>query len=100
MENLRHLMAAYFHQDWWSEYDGSWESAVDDFVRREPRRVAGAAGEIASLLDDAASDQSLGEALDALGNFRDPGSAPDAHRSWLVELRDRLRDSGGESQAS
>src|SRR5687768_15201547 len=99
MENLRQLMAAYFHQDWWDEYDGSWESAVDDFVRREPSRVAATRDEVVSLLTSDASDQALGGTLDDLGNFRDPGDAPDAHRRWLVALRDRLTESAA-SQAS
>ena len=100
MDNLRQLMAAYFHQDWWDEYGGAWESAVDDFVRREPDRVAAARIELTALLDDSESDHPLGDALDALGNFRDPGDAPDAHWTWLVELRDRLVQPAGASEAS
>lgn len=42
------------------------------------------------MLGSTESDKALGQALDDLGNFRDPGDAPDAHRSWLVELRARL----------
>ena len=72
MENLRQLMAAYFHQDWQEEYGDVWESAVDDFARREPHRIAGATDEIATLLTAADSDEAVGRALDALGNFRVP----------------------------
>lgn len=100
MENLRQLMAAYFHQDWWDEYQGRWESAVDDFVRREPHRVAGTTDEIEDLLKTAESDQRLGQVLDDLGNFRDAGDAPDAHRSWLIELTARLSRSDGRSEVS
>ena len=32
MHDLGHLMAAYVHQDWWDEYDGSWRAAVADHV--------------------------------------------------------------------
>lgn len=99
MKNLRQLMAAYFHQDWWDEYGGVWESAVDDFARREPRRVGGAAQEIADLLDsNVESDEVLGRTLDALGNFRDPGDAPDAHIVWLREVRERLIRSAGSAR--
>lgn len=100
MENLRQLMAAYFHQDWSDEYQGRWESAVDDFVRREPHRVAGATDEIADLLRTAESDERLGQALADLGNFRDPGDAPDAHRSWLAALTARLSRSNRRPEVS
>jgi hypothetical protein len=98
MDDLRQLMAAYFHQDWWEEYGGAWESAVDDFARREPHRIAGAADEITTLLTSADSDEAVGRALDDLGNFRDPGPAPDAHAAWLREVRDRLITSAGYAQ--
>ena len=90
MENLRQLMAAYFHQDWWDEYDGSWERAVDDFLRREPHRVAVTIEEITVLLDSGDADSVVGETLDALGNYRHPGEEPDAHTRWLRQIRERL----------
>ena len=90
MENLRQLMAAYFHQDWWDEYGGSWERAVDDFARREPHRVSGARDDIRQLLDESGSDDAIGSVLDDLGNFRNPGAAKDANRAWLTEINQRL----------
>ena len=90
MDNLRQLMAAYFHQDWWDEYGGMWESAVDDFAHCEPQRIAGVVQEIAALLESAGSDAAVGQALDDLGNFRDPGDGQDANRAWLVQIRARL----------
>ena len=90
MENLRQLMAAYFHQDWWDEYDGSWEGAVDDFARREPHRVPATIEEITVLLDADDSDTAVGETLDALGNYRHAGEEPDAHSTWLRQIRERL----------
>ncbi len=90
MENLRQLMAAYFHQDWWDEYDGSWEGAVDDFARREPHRVAPAIDEITLLLGAGDSDATVGERLDAMGNYRHPGEEPNAHATWLKQIRERL----------
>lgn len=90
MENLRQLMAAYFHQDWSDEYGGSWEAAVDDFARREPHRAGGVIVEIARLLESHQSEDALGQALDDLGNCRDAGDANDAYRSWLIEINQRL----------
>lgn len=93
MECLRQLMAAYFHQDWSDEYDGAWTSAVDDFARREPRRIVGTMQEIDELISSSDSDAAVAQALDALGNFRDPGRASDAHITWLREIRERLDQS-------
>ncbi|PKH37532.1 hypothetical protein SAMN05192575_101522 [Nocardioides alpinus] len=92
MEDLRQLMAAYFHQDWWAEYDGLWESAVDDFARREPDRVAGASDQIHALLDEDEADEALGQTLDDLGNFYDAGHAPGANRAWLQQVGEQLAD--------
>jgi hypothetical protein len=98
MDNLRQLMAAYFHEDWSDEYDGAWESAVDDFARREPDRITGVVQEIAALLTGTGSDVAVGKALDALGNFREPGDAQDANRTWLVQIQARLTSSADLAQ--
>ena len=90
MKNLRQLMAAYLHQDWWDEYDGSWEAAVDDFARREPERVRHTIEEIDVLLSAGRSERDLGLALEELGNYRDPGEGDHAYRDWLLGIRARL----------
>ena len=90
MSDLRQLMAAYFHQDWWDEYAGSWEAAVDDFANREPGRVDGTVKEIGALLDANRSEQDLSETLEALGNFRNPGEGEHAYQNWLAGIRARL----------
>ena len=86
MDNLRQLMAAYFHQDWSDEYGGSWQAAVEDFARREPSRVEGAATEVATLLRTTHNDVELVEALDALGSFYWAGDDPAMYRAWLEEI--------------
>jgi hypothetical protein len=90
MENLRQLMAAYFHQDWYDDYGGSWEAAVDDFARREPSRIKGATADIASLMRTKHDDAELVQALDALGNFYWAGDDPASYREWLIGIRARL----------
>jgi CdiI immunity protein len=90
MDNLRQLMAAYFHQDWYDEYGGSWEAAVDDFARRAPSRVAGTKAEIATLLRTTTSDAELVETLDALGNFYSAGEDRGSYRAWLESIEARL----------
>ena len=88
MDDLTHLFSAYFYEAW-DEYEyGSWEEAVDDFVRRSPDRVPGAVVGLQALLDEQLEDAALDERLRALGCtfVSDQGD-----RAWLVQLRDRLR---------
>lgn len=91
MDNLRQLMAAYFHQDWYDEYRGSWQSAVDDFARREPDRVGAAREEISQLLAKHPDERALHTALRELGNYCWPGDEPHAYARWLRDIDDRLR---------
>lgn len=92
MDNLRHLMTAYFHQDWWDEYGGSWRSAVADFAARAPERLPALEVEIAGLLDRHLTDAEVSLLLDEMGNFRHPGDEPDAHICWLRDIRALLDD--------
>jgi hypothetical protein len=90
MENLRHLMSAYFHQDWWDEYAGSWTAAVDDYMRRSPGRAQGLLDEISLLLASERDDATVARILDELGNYRSPGDSPTAHLDWLEQIRERV----------
>lgn len=90
MENLRQLLAAYFHQDWHDEYDGSWESAVDDFVRRESDRAPGARDEISQLLAEGGSEGALPNTLDCLGSYYWAGDEPRDYRDWLLAVKARI----------
>lgn len=93
MENLKHLMTAYFHQDWWEEYDGSWAAALEDFVHRAPDRVPSTIAEISQVLEAAPSESDVARLLDEMGSYRDPGPEPTAHIDWLTEIRETLSDS-------
>lgn len=92
---LKHLMAAYFHQDWCDEYEGSWRMAVEDFARRSPERVPALSGEIDSVLHGQPTDVHVARLLDELGNHRDPGDEPQAHLGWLEDIRYMLAPSHG-----
>lgn len=93
MENLKHLMAAYFHQDWWEEYGGSWTAALEDFVHRAPDRVPNTIKEISQVLETRPSDGDVARLLDEMGSYRDPGPESTAHVDWLTEIREMLSDS-------
>ncbi|MEO5664201.1 MAG: contact-dependent growth inhibition system immunity protein [Nocardioides sp.] len=88
MQTLKHFMSAHFHQDWFDEYSGSWEDAVDDFVEREPTRIVEALADIDSIR--VTSDAELARLLDSIGNYYWPGDAPNAHTVWLSGIRNRL----------
>ncbi len=79
-------MAAYFHQDWWDEYGGSWRAAVADYVHRAPERVRGLVEEISTLLAGDPTDEEVAAALEEMGNYRSTGSSPTANADWLREI--------------
>ena len=84
MENLEHLIGAYFHQDW-NLVHGTREEAVADFVRRAPQRAATVPDEIDALLES--TDDELSERLASMG-FDD--APADGDRAFLVELRTHI----------
>jgi hypothetical protein len=90
MENLEHLIGAYFHQDWNHVY-ASRHEAVADFVRRSPDRAATVPQEIDELLASTGDDEELVNRLTAVG-FDD--APADGDRAFLVDLRDHLRRLG------
>jgi hypothetical protein len=90
MENLEHMIGAYFHQDWNHVY-ASRHEAVADFVRRSPDRAASVPQEIDVLLASTGDDTELASRLSAMG-FDD--APPDCDRAFLTELRDHVRRHG------
>ena len=92
MNDLRHLMAAYFHQDSWDEYDGSWRAALADYVQRAPERVPGLVEDISALLAGDPTDEEVAATLREMGNYRSTGSSPTANVDWLGEILTELRE--------
>lgn len=90
MENLEHLIGAYFHQDWNHVY-ATRQEAIADFVRRSPERAARVPQEIDELLSSTGDDEELASRLTAMG-FDD--APPDGDRAFLIELRALIRRSG------
>jgi hypothetical protein len=92
VDDLTHLCSAYFYESWDEyEYD-SWQAAVDDFARRSPERVAGAAAALRALLDEPLTNEQLDTRLRVLGCTFAP---EEGDRRWLVQLSDRLRSASG-----
>ena len=92
MENLEHLIGAYFHQDW-NHVHATREEAVADFVRRSPERAAAVPGEIDDLLASS-SDEELVTRLHEMG-FDD--APPDGDRAFLSDVRAHLAQLLGRS---
>jgi hypothetical protein len=88
MENLEHLIGAYFHQDWNLVYATRYE-AVADFVRRSPDRAAWVGLEIDELLNSTGSDEELTARLSAMGF--DDAPSPDGDRAFLIDIRTYIR---------
>lgn len=91
MDNIKHLIAAYFYELWDQHEYSSWEEAVDDFVARSPERAASIPGEIEELVS--AGDNELADQLAAFGLDYLP---PEGHRAWLCAVSDRIRPHAGD----
>ncbi len=87
MDNLKHLISAYFYQLWDECEYSSWQEAVDDFVRRSPDRARDVPRDIAELLAGDRSDEELAEQLDQWGF---DARTPNGERAWLLGVRDRI----------
>jgi len=86
MENLKHLIGAYFYE-LWDQYEYStWEEAVDDFVHRSPDLAISIPAEIDELLTSA-TDDALASRLDEFGFDHNP---QEGAREWLGAVRDRI----------
>ena len=88
MDNLKHLISAYFYELWDRHEYSSWEAAVDDFVRRSPDRALRVPDEIDKLLAGCKSDEELAEQLEQWGFDAQPF---EGERAWLSKLSDRIR---------
>lgn len=86
MDNLKHLISAYFYE-LWDQYEYStWEDAVDDFAKRSPERAADTPAEIEELLTTA-TDEELEARLTEFGFDHEP---EEGVRSWLGAVRERI----------
>ena len=92
MNDLEYLLAGYLNQDWYIGHD-SWQAVVDEFMAKDPHRVAGVPGEIDYLLSSHPQDEDLSEALVDLGCAYNPA---EGDRAWLEAVRDRIRAAGSE----
>jgi hypothetical protein len=87
MDNIKHLISAYFYELWDQHEYSSWQDAVDDFVRRSPDRAESVPQEIAALLAENQNDEELADQLDRWGF---DAQTSDGEREWLLRVRDRV----------
>ena len=88
MDNLKHLISAYFYELWDQHEYSTWQDAVDDFVRRSPGRAPAVPDEIERLLTEVQSDEELCARL--LGWGFDAQVQGD-ERAWLSRVSRRIR---------
>ena len=84
------LLGGYFNQDWYFEYDGSAQAALNDYVSAfDALDLARTASEIDTILTKN-SDDGLKQLLRTLHHsymYEDDGYTA---RTWLEAIRDRL----------
>lgn len=90
MDDLQHVIGAYFYEFWDEHEYTSWEEAVDDLMARSPDRAARGADQIDTLLLNSGSEEVVQGCLEAMGLAYTP---PDGVSSWLAAVRDRIRAS-------
>ena len=88
MDNLKHLISAYFYELWDQHEYATWQDAVDDVVRRSPDRALSVPSEIEDLLAEDLSDDQLA-ARPVKWGF---DAAPiEGERIWLAAVGERIR---------
>lgn len=90
---LQHLMAAYFHQDFFHDYGGVWEP-VDAFVREDPSDTDQLVAEIKAVVKRFDEDE-LGAYVDNLGAYYVPQPEDGGYRGWLTEIARRVEAAKG-----
>ncbi len=85
--SLKHLMAAYFHQDF-DIHGGPWDVA-DLFFQEEPVLTASLPAEIAWATSKFSSDEELKGFLDDLGNHFAADRVGTTYHMWLREIARR-----------
>lgn len=88
---LHHLVGAYVNEDVFDFYDDVW-AALDDFIAGAPDDARTLPGEIATLLETHADEDSLKQFLLyelAVGFLPDPNEG--GYRGWLIEVSRRVQ---------
>ena len=89
---LRHLMGAYYYQDWDLDYAND-ETTVGAFICEAPDLARELPHEIERVLATDPTDQDTHALLTDLGCQVDPsGSSNGSYRTWLTELAAYARD--------
>lgn len=89
LTQLRQLMGAYFHQDFYDEYGGVMET-VDAFVDDDATDVPELLAEIAWVLDAYPAERDVEDLLDSLGCEYRADPADGGYRGWLTQIARRL----------
>jgi hypothetical protein len=87
MDNLKHLISAYFYELWDQHEYASWQAAVDDFVHRSPERALKVPEEVDGLLAEDLSDEELTARLAGWGFDAKPS---EGERAWLSHVKERI----------
>lgn len=89
---LRHILGAYFNQDWADFYSTDAET-VDAFVQETPGYRDALPGEIDWVLTACSDDDELEAYLDSQGCEYIPQGV--GYREWLQQIAERVRAADG-----
>ncbi len=92
---LRHLMGAYFHQDFFVSYGGVWET-LEQFTRDAPEEAELLPREIGLVLDTHATEAEVEAFLNELGCEYLVQPDDGGYRGWLTEIARRIRAAAGQ----
>ena len=90
---LEHLLGAYLHPDWRSDYPDSL-TAADDFARSEPDAAPRLRDEVATLLSRGLSEAELREYLvtEMDSWYLPDGDGWSSCAAWLLAVADRVEE--------
>jgi hypothetical protein len=86
---LDYLLGAYFHQDFFDEHGGVWET-VDAFIANDPHRAEQVSVEIDQLLAES-TEEEIVKHVDGAGSAYAADWDGGTYRGWLTGIADRVR---------
>jgi hypothetical protein len=88
--SLDYLLGNYFHQDLFDVHGDAW-AAVDQFVRQDRHRAAGAVADIETVLAHHRTESELATYVERTGCEYLPPPGSGGYRGWLEEIARRVR---------
>jgi CdiI immunity protein len=94
IENIKDLLACYFHQDWSDEYETD-TLAITAIISLEPQsQIIAAISELDLILSKNLSEKELKTlTIDKLGCYFNPSVKKQTYQEWLTEVKQTFQKS-------